>query len=112
MTFETRATKISHNIINRIYLFVLSGLIVIQIFRFKMINAQQWECNYANHSLPISIYAHETAFHKQSSTVYLFGGDASFAVYKWNIRDKFWIKLNIRTAPQATINFWTYTKKK
>eukprot|EP01083_Nonionella_stella_P081359 224044_1 len=73
---------------------------------------------HSNTSLPIGLYAHQTAYDIRSNALYLFGGvlpqeQFTQTIRKWDINTDTWADLSI-TAPTSTVRgsavdrFWTY----
>eukprot|EP01083_Nonionella_stella_P138513 421487_1 len=61
---------------------------------------------HSNTSIPIRLYAHQTAYDITSNALYLFGGklpqnEYSQSIYKWDINTDTWTKLSV-TTPTST----------
>eukprot|EP01083_Nonionella_stella_P169903 577065_1 len=61
---------------------------------------------HSNASIPIRLYAHQTAYDITSNALYLFGGklpqnEYSQSIYKWDINTDTWTKLSV-TTPTST----------
>eukprot|EP01083_Nonionella_stella_P037976 103467_1 len=70
---------------------------------------------HSNTSIPIAIYAHQTAYDSASHVLYLFGGresKSSFlnSIYKWNTIPNTWTKLSTTTPTKlGTPGDWFYS---